>query len=190
MIPFTLTKQEQITLLKIARNTLLKLFHSTKNQYEITTKETTPNLKSYCGVFVSLYNNDTLRGCIGSLTSSLPLTETLISSTISAAKNDSRFPPITAKEINEISIELSILTPLEKIYSLNNFELGKHGIYIKKGGQSGTFLPQVASQTNWTKEEFLGNCSKNKAGLTWDGWKSAEVYRYEAIVIKESKFNI
>ncbi|MEZ5071999.1 MAG: AMMECR1 domain-containing protein [Bacteroidales bacterium] len=67
------------------------------------------------------------------------------------------------------------------------FELGRHGIYIKSGTGTGTFLPQVADQTGWTKEEFLGHCARDKAGIGWEGWKNAEVYRYEAIVFGEEK---
>jgi AMMECR1 domain-containing protein len=65
--------------------------------------------------------------------------------------------------------------------------MGKHGIYIKKGFASGTFLPQVATETGWTKEEFLGYCSRNKAGIGWEGWKDAEIYIYEALVFGENE---
>jgi AMMECR1 domain-containing protein len=65
--------------------------------------------------------------------------------------------------------------------------LGKQGIYIKKGNQTGTFLPQVADTTGWSKEEFLGHCARDKAGIGWNGWKSAEMYTYEAVVFKEEK---
>ena len=74
---------------------------------------------------------------------------------------------------------------MNKITSIDEIELGKTGIYIKKEGHSGTFLPQVASQTNWSKEEFLGHCSRDKAGIGWEGWKTAEVFIYEAIVFCE-----
>lgn len=64
-------------------------------------------------------------------------------------------------------------------------ELGKHGIYITKGENSGTFLPQVAVKTGWTKEEFLGHCARDKAGIGWDGWRDADTYVYEAIVFSD-----
>jgi hypothetical protein len=92
--------------------------------------------------------------------------------------------------LQQIEIEISILTPLKKINSIEQIQLGKHGIYIKKGISSGTFLPQVALETNWTKEEFLGHCARDKAGIGWDGWKTAEIYTYEAIVMSEIDFDI
>jgi hypothetical protein len=104
---------------------------------------------------------------------------------IAAATHDNRFEPVSADEIDQIDIEISILTPLKKISSIDQIQLGKHGIYIKKGLNSGTFLPQVASETKWTKEDFLGHCSRDKAGIGWDGWKNAELYTYEAIVFNE-----
>ncbi len=64
--------------------------------------------------------------------------------------------------------------------------MGRHGIYIKKGYNSGTFLPQVATETGWSKEEFLGHCSRDKAGIGRDGWKAAEIFTYEALVFSES----
>jgi AMMECR1 domain-containing protein len=74
---------------------------------------------------------------------------------------------------------------MRKIGSIDEIELGKHGIYIKKGYNSGTFLPQVATETGWSKEEFLGHCARDKARIGWDGWKTAEVFVYEAYIFEE-----
>jgi hypothetical protein len=74
---------------------------------------------------------------------------------------------------------------LKKINNIHEIVLGKHGIYIKKGGRSGTFLPQVADKTHWTLEDFLGHCAGDKAGIGWNGWKDADIYTYEAIVFGE-----
>ena len=90
--------------------------------------------------------------------------------------------PVSREELGDIDIEISVLTPMRRIQSLDEFELHRHGIYIRKGYRSGTFLPQVADEVNWTKEEFVGHCSQDKAGLGWDGWRDAELYVYEAIV--------
>jgi AmmeMemoRadiSam system protein A len=102
----------------------------------------------------------------------------------SAAFNDPRFSPLSFDELNEIDIEISVLTPLKKIKSIDEIQLGKHGIYIKKGLRSGTFLPQVATETGWTLEEFLGHCAQDKAGIGYYGWKDpdTEIYIYEAII--------
>jgi uncharacterized protein (TIGR00296 family) len=88
-------------------------------------------------------------------------------------------------ELASIHIEISVLTPMQKIKDISEIRLGKHGIYVKKGYQSGTFLPQVATETGWTLEEFLGHCSRDKAGLGWTGWKDADIYIYEALIFEE-----
>ena len=102
-----------------------------------------------------------------------------------AAFEDYRFDPVTSSELDDISIEISVLTPLRRITDISEFKYGKHGIYIQKGGRGGTFLPQVAFDTDWTKEEFLGHCSRDKAGLGWDGWKDADLYIYDALIFAE-----
>ncbi|MCK4746131.1 MAG: AMMECR1 domain-containing protein, partial [Bacteroidales bacterium] len=76
-------------------------------------------------------------------------------------------------------------TPLKMINDPSEIQLGQHGIYIKKGSQSGTFLPQVATQTGWNLEEFLGHCAKDKAQIGWYGWKDAELFIYEALIFSE-----
>ena len=82
-----------------------------------------------------------------------------------AAFEDPRFMPVTSDELADIDIEISVLTPMRRIQSIDEFQLHRHGIYIKKGFRSGTFLPQVADEVNWTKEEFLGHCAQDKAGI-------------------------
>jgi hypothetical protein len=79
-------------------------------------------------------------------------------------------------------IEISILSPRKRIRGPEEIEIGKHGIFVETGMHRGTLLPQVAVNQGWTVEEFLGNCSKYKAGLGWDGWKTANLFSYEATV--------
>jgi hypothetical protein len=139
-------------------------------------------LNSKCGAFVSLHKHGRLRGCIGHFGEDYPLHEIVAEMARAAAFEDPRFMPVTRDELDDLDIEISVLTPMRRIQSLDEFELHRHGIYIKKGYRSGTFLPQVANEVNWTKEEFVGHCSQDKAGLGWDGWRDAELYVYEAIV--------
>lgn len=139
-------------------------------------------LTAKCGAFVSLHKQGRLRGCIGHFGEDVPLCEIVAEMARAAAFEDPRFLPVTKEELDDIDIEISVLTPMRRIQSLDEFELHRYGIYIRKGYRSGTFLPQVADEVNWTKEEFVGHCSQDKAGLGWDGWKDAELYVYEAIV--------
>ena len=140
------------------------------------------SLKAKCGAFVSLHKHGHLRGCIGHFGEDVPLHEIVAEMARAAAFEDPRFMPVRKEELADIDIEISVLTPMRRIQSLDEFELHRHGIYIKKGYRSGTYLPQVADEVNWTKEEFVSHCAQDKAGIGWDGWKDAELYVYEAIV--------
>ena len=142
----------------------------------------TSHLSSKCGAFVSLHKQGRLRGCIGHFGEDTPLHEIVAEMARAAAFEDPRFMPVSRGELDDIDIEISVLTPMRRIQSLDEFQLHKHGIYIRKGYRSGTFLPQVADEVNWTKEEFVGHCAQDKAGIGWDGWRDAELYVYEAIV--------
>ena len=144
----------------------------------------TSHLSEKCGAFVSLHKHGRLRGCIGHFGEDVPLHEIVAEMARAAAFEDPRFMPVTADELSDIDIEISVLTPMRRILSLDEFELHRHGIYIRKGYRSGTYLPQVADEVNWTKEEFVSHCAQDKAGIGWDGWRDAEteLYVYEAIV--------
>jgi len=106
---------------------------------------------------------------------------------IAASTQDHRFLPVKEYELEDIHLEISVLTPMKRIDSIDEIELGRHGIYIKKEGRSGTFLPQVAAETGWNLEEFLGHCAQDKAGIGWEGWKDAEIFTYEALVFSEDE---
>jgi len=170
-------------LLKIARNSILSLFSIDTEEGET---DYTGFLSDKLGAFVSLHNkNGALRGCLGQITSETPLYRLVKQLAKSAASKDYRFSPVKQEELDEIIIEISVLSPLKRLYSLCEIEKGIHGIYIKNGKQSGTFLPQVILETNWDVETFVSKCSKDKAGLGPDGWKDAELYVYTAEVFKE-----
>ena len=176
---FSLSDNEKRMLKEIA---LTSIQDSLDGKRIAEPKELTKTLESKCGAFVSLHKHGRLRGCIGHFGENVPLHEIVAEMARSAAFEDPRFMPVTKEELNDIDIEISVLTPMRRIQSLDEFELHRHGIYIRKGFRSGTFLPQVADEVNWTKEEFVGHCAQDKAGIGWDGWKDAELYVYEAIV--------
>ena len=139
------------------------------------------------GVFVTLHLNGRLRGCIGRFTSSDSLYETIQDMARSAAFSDPRFPSLSRSEAPRIDIEVSVLSPLKRISSVDEFKLGRDGIYMIKGSRHGTFLPQVATETGWSTEEFLGHCAQDKAGIGYYGWKDAELYTYQTEIVNESE---
>ena len=139
------------------------------------------------GVFVTLHLNGRLRGCIGRFTSSDTLYETIQDMARSAAFSDPRFPSLSRSEAPGIDIEVSVLSPLKRIASVDEFKLGRDGIYMIKGSHHGTFLPQVATETGWSTEEFLGHCAQDKAGIGYYGWKDAELYTYQTEIVNESE---
>jgi len=185
---FLLTHREKARLLSLARQTIATYLHDRRVPGD-RPEDYPGNLAARTGAFVTLKENGQLRGCIGRFSADLPLYRLVREMAVASATEDYRFEPVREDELKEIEIEISVLTPMKRISSPGEIILGKHGIYIKKGSSSGTFLPQVATETGWTVEEFLGHCSRDKAGLGWDGWKNAEVFTYEALVFSESEIN-
>ncbi len=183
---FLLTEKDKTDLLKIARNTL-NTYIKDGTKPVINTSDFSSTIKQNCGAFVTLKINGELRGCIGKFMPDKPLYQIIQDMAVSSSTEDYRFNRVTKDELNKITIEISVLSPLKKISSPDEIILGKHGIYMISGGASGTFLPQVATETGWTKEQFLGHCAQDKAGIGWDGWKKAELYVYTAIVFSEKK---
>jgi AmmeMemoRadiSam system protein A len=145
-----------------------------------------PELNGPCGCFVTLKVRDRLRGCIGQFISDRPLAELVAEMAEASALKDPRFADnrITADELEDLDIEISVLSPLQRTHDPLSLRLGVDGIYIKRGYASGCFLPQVADETGWTQEEFLAYCCSHKAGLPADAWKDpkTEVYLFTAEV--------
>jgi len=184
---FQLTEDDKVQLLKISRSTLENYIkHGQKPS--INFNKLSKTLQTPLGAFVSLKIKDKLRGCIGRFSPSEPLWKVVQMMTIASAVQDNRFRPVSVDELDKIKIEISVLTPLKRIFSINDIEIGKHGIYVRYGLNSGTLLPQVAIENNWNREQFVGYCCKYKAGLDFDCWKYAELYVYEAIVFDETEF--
>jgi AmmeMemoRadiSam system protein A len=140
-------------------------------------------LKEGRGAFVCVYKKGMLRGCIGSLEAGTALYETVKEMAEAAAFRDPRFRPVTEDELPYLDVELSVLTPLERIEKPEEIEVGRHGILIRKGYYSGLLLPQVAAERNWDRVTFLRETCR-KAGLPMDAWKEtdAEIYVFSADV--------
>ena len=183
---FSFNDAEKKQLFTIVKNSISSKLYDDK-KFVIEEKSVSGNLKKPMGAFVTLKINGALRGCIGRFISSEPLFTVVQESAISSAFEDPRFSPLTKEEFKKTDIEITVLGPLRKINDISEIVLGKHGIYIKKGYKSGTMLPQVATENEWTVEEFLGFTSRDKADLGWDGWKDAEIFIYEGVVLEETK---
>ncbi len=175
-------KQKQ-TLLAVARDTVEAVITGGSIPQP---KSDNPELNAHCGSFVTLKNKGRLRGCIGQFTSEGPLIELVGQMAKASATGDPRFftNPIMPGEIKELDVEISVLSPLQRTNEPLSLRLGIDGIYIKKGRASGCFLPQVATETGWSKEEFLSYCCAHKAGLAADAWRDpdTEVYLFTAEV--------
>ncbi len=177
-------KADQIELLAFARHIIGQhLMVSGLKDFIFKPAE---SMKSPSGAFVTIKNQGKLRGCIGRITSDQELWKTIKSMAV-AACNDNRFAPLEASEFEKIDIEISVLSPPQRIHSIEEVIIGRHGVIVKQGFNKGTLLPQVASEQGWDAEELLGYCSRDKAGIGWDGWRFAEVYTYEAEVFSEKQ---
>jgi len=182
----SLSAEARRELLSIARSALAA---AVRGEPEPKPVSRSPELAAKCGCFVTYKNAGRLRGCIGCFTSERPLAATVAEYARISATGDWRFAddPITAGELDRIDIEISVLSPLEPIENPLDLELGVHGIYIKRGGRSGCFLPQVATEHGMTKEQFLSECCAGKAGLAPDAWRDpkTEVSVFTAEIVAE-----
>ena len=165
--------QQKNKLLGVAKKTITAAVTSKTVAYMPTDD---PDLNANCGCFVTLKNHEQLRGCIGQFTSDKPLIDLVVDMAKASATSDTRFfdQPITEQELSQLDIEISVLSPLKKTDAPLALRLGVDGIYIKKGYNSGCFLPQVATETGWDKEKFLSYCCSHKVGLSPDAWKDPQ----------------
>ncbi|NMC36689.1 MAG: AmmeMemoRadiSam system protein B [Bacteroidales bacterium] len=181
---FNFTEKEREILFDIARRSIMSMLYDAR-RYTPDVSKMTDALKKPYGAFVTLKIDGVLRGCIGRFVSDKPLYIVVGESAISSALEDPRFPALTKSEYEKTDIEITVLGPMRKISDISEIKLGRHGIYIKKDIRAGTMLPQVAREYGWSVEEFLGYTSRDKAGIGWDGWKNADIYIYEGMVLEE-----
>ena len=179
-----LTDAQKKRLLQIARESM-EIYVRTGKRLEITEEDAL--LNKPLGAFVTLHRGGRLRGCIGNIIGRQPLYLTVRDMAVEAAVSDPRFPPVSVAELSDIDLEVSALSELEKIDDPNVIEMGKHGVLIRSGGRSGGYLPQVATETGWSREEFMDSLCSQKAGLPQDAWKTGacEIYIFTAEVFKE-----
>ena len=175
-----LTEEEKKELLGLARNTVTEYVTNGKVP-EIEMKN--PKLKADGAVFVTIKRNGLLRGCIGHIQPTMPLYQSVIRNAAAACSSDRRFTPMKKDELKDMDVEVSVLSPLEPLKDVKNVQVGKHGLVIVKGMQSGLLLPQVAQELGWDRETFLEQiCAK--AGLPGGAWRDADLYTFTAEIIK------
>ena len=137
--------------------------------------------------FVTLRDEGQLRGCIGYLETDRRLAEVVTRCAVAASTSDPRFPSVGAEELPRLRIEISVLGPIEPTSSPTDFEVGRHGLIVRRGVHRGLLLPQVALECEWDRETFLTQTCL-KAGLPGDAWKAgAQVFRFEADVFSEQE---
>lgn len=181
-----LEPEHKKTLLKIARESIASaVYDKEPPAYNINDKV----LNTGCGAFVTLHINGNLRGCIGNIIAEIPLWKTVRNMAAEAALRDSRFYPLTPQELEKIDIEISVLSPLKKIGSLEEIKVGRHGLFIKSGLYQGLLLPQVAVDYSWDRTQFLEQTCY-KAGLVKNCYKEkgTEIFIFSAIVFGEKDF--
>ncbi|MAT56512.1 MAG: AMMECR1 domain-containing protein [Ignavibacteriae bacterium] len=166
-----ITEDQKNLLLTLARKSIESIF----DKIELPKiNEEDKLLNSNCGAFVTLTKFNELRGCIGYITSEEPLWQTIIETAELAATRDPRFPKITKDEIEDLSIEISILSEPFQLNSYEEVEVGKHGLILNEGMFRGVLLPQVPIEHNLNREQYLSALC-NKAGLPRDEWKKREI---------------
>ena len=182
-----LTDEEKATLFAIAKDTLAWCVNKKKGPFPIESYTITPKLKVNTATFVTLKIRGDLRGCIGSLAPVEPLYLSVHHNAVNAAMHDYRFSPVQSAELPDITVDVSILSPIRDIPNLDAFKLGQHGIILGKGVARAVFLPEVATEQGWTKEETLSYLSR-KAGLSADAWREGTQFQvFESVVLSPKK---
>jgi AmmeMemoRadiSam system protein B/AmmeMemoRadiSam system protein A len=183
---FSLTPADKKTLLSLARASIREaVLHNRLPEHT----PDTPLLNEKRGAFVTLKKDGRLRGCIGFIEAVNPLYRTVMEAAAFAALRDRRFRPVTAEEIGELTLEISVLSPLQQVKKPRSIQVGRHGLMIIKGERQGLLLPQVPVEQAWNRTTFLRQTCL-KAGLPADAWKSgAEIYVFEAVVFSEEEIS-
>ena len=186
--PFSLTQREKDDLLQIARKSVESAVRDRK-QFEASPGESEA-LARERGAFVTLKEHGQLRGCIGYIAPVKPLYVTVRDVAAFAALKDTRFQPVGARELTGQEYEISVLSPLRRVLDVNEIQVGRHGLVIKKGGYEGLLLPQVATEEKWDRLTFLAQTC-NKAGLPETAWRDADtdIFRFTALVFGERKIS-
>jgi AmmeMemoRadiSam system protein A len=181
-----LNARERTILLEIARRAIEGYVGTEQTPAVEPREEKALNIRSGC--FVTIKQGGQLRGCIGNFQSEHPLFREVAEMAVASATKDPRFYPMKKEDLDNFKLEISVLSPLTKVDSIEEIEVGKHGIYLEKGYYRGVLLPQVAVEHGWDRETFLRQTCL-KAGLPGDSWKAedAEIYIFSAQIFGEKE---
>jgi AmmeMemoRadiSam system protein A len=172
---FGLEKSDGAALIAMAREAIVARLEGRSPRWPVSNRALSIN----CGAFVTLRSGRTpgapLRGCIGRMSANESLAEVVRTMAVAAAFEDPRFPPLGRSEYPGISVEITVLSPMRSIRDTSEIEVGRHGVYMTKGGHQAVFLPQVAIEQGWDREELLVNLCY-KAGLPGGAWKEASAH--------------
>lgn len=180
-----LTAEQRQTLLSIARRSIEAVLEGRRPDLDPSRFDET--LRRPSGAFVSLHTRGgDLRGCIGSIQPVAPLCNAVSSSAVNAAFRDPRFFPVRAEELPNLHIEISVMSPIERVANVEEIEVGRDGLIVSRGSRAGLLLPQVATEYGWDRETFLRQTCM-KAGLSPDSWRLPEcrIERFSAEVFGE-----
>jgi len=178
-----LTPSDSSELLVIAREAIE---HKINNESYNPAPREEKKLNDRAGCFVTIKQQGILRGCIGNFQSQLPLYREVAQMAVASATEDPRFPPLQKADLENIDLEITVLSPLQKIECTDEIIVGTHGIYIEKGLYRGVLLPQVAIEHNWNRLTFLQQTCL-KAGLNAEDWQlpDAEIYIFSGQIVNE-----
>ena len=171
-----MNNKDRSQLLDLARNSI-EYYLNHKRLYTLD-NQNNPIFMEDRAVFVTLHKDGNLKGCIGHMHARMPLYKAVIEMAAAAAFEDPRFPSVQNDELDKINIEISVLSPMERIFDYKKIRMGIDGVWIKKGFHSGVYLPQVATDTGWDRETFLRSLCSSKAGLPAEAYKDSDIEMY------------
>ncbi|OGC96089.1 MAG: AMMECR1 domain-containing protein [candidate division Zixibacteria bacterium RBG_16_53_22] len=179
-----LTDADKLSLLSLARKSIETYLGG--DELDLSAIKGSEALNQPLGAFVTLHKKGELRGCIGTFHPGGPLYQVVAQMARQAAFSDYRFQPVTNGELDTLDIEISVLTPMKRIYDPKAVAVGRDGLYIKRGISAGVLLPQVPVEQGWDRIEFLDHTCL-KAGLPPGAWKekNTELYVFQAEVFGE-----
>ncbi len=184
---FSLSNDQKRKLLDLARRVVEKAARDGKRSSFPCEDE---SLSMLGAAFVTLHARGRLRGCIGHVEATMPLWDCVTDMAYAASTSDPRFMPVKPDEMDDLDLEISVLTPLEEVSDVESIEVGRHGLVMERGLNRGLLLPQVPTEQGWNREQFLGHTAM-KAGLSPDAWrkKGTRLYSFEAIVFGEKELS-